>query len=377
MLIAGLLTVVMMGLIFNNESKLGIGPTAQAPKQAAPIVSTAVDRPGRPRVVAQRQTDQQPTEYRTDDDTVQHSQTAATSDLPAAPAQKTRDVSSRSATKTASAKVENPLAGDQRNGNGLGMKFVWCPPGTITMGSPKSENDSADSAHRVAATLSTGFWLGVYEVTQGEYARIMGHNPSRFSAQGEAHQAVAGHDTDRFPVERVSWDDALEFCRKLTDQERVAGRLASGWEYTLPTDAQWEYACRAATTTAYSFGNQLNGNEANCNGNYPYGTDARGPFLERTTTAGSYQANAWGLYDMHGNVWEWCRDFHAARPPGGVDPFVASGDSERVIRGGSWFSDARDCRTAYRLAAAVRIFRGHGVGFRVVLSETKRKRATD
>ena len=131
--------------------------------------------------------------------------------------------------------------------------------------------------------------MGVYEVTQGEYEKVMGVNPSSF-------KTVSGQDTSRFPVEQVSWNDAVEFCQKLSAKDGVT--------YRLPTEAEWEYACRAGATTTFHFGGTLNGDKANVDGSNPYGTATKGPFLQRTTTGGSYPKNAFGLFDMHGNVWE-------------------------------------------------------------------------
>src|SRR5262249_12674934 len=145
--------------------------------------------------------------------------------------------------------------------------------------------------------LTRGFWLGKYEVTQSEYQQVMGANPSMFSAGGPGRSSLKGLDSAQFPVERVLWKDALEFCQKFTEQERAAGRLPREWEYTLPTEAQWEYACRAGTTTVYSFGDSLNGDNANCNGTRPHGIETKGRFLKRTTNVGSYDPNNWGLHD--------------------------------------------------------------------------------
>jgi len=277
----------------------------------------------------------------------------------------------RSSTTTAWTKSEGQRPGDERADNDLSLKLVWCPKGSFTMGSPKSEEERDTDEDQVNVTLTKGFWLGKYEVTQKKYKRMMGKNPSWFSAQGDGKQKVAGQDTRQFPVEQVSWDEAFDFCRKLTDQERQAGRLPAGWEYTLPTEAQWEYAYRAETTTVFSFGNQLNGREANCNGNSPYGTTTKGPYLERTTTVGSYNENKWGLCDMHGNVWEWCRDWYADKLPGGTDPEVTSKGSFRVRRGGGWGLSAAYCRSANRSGNMPSI-RHDYLGFRVALSPSSR-----
>jgi len=173
-------------------------------------------------------------------------------------------------------------------------------------------------------TISQPFWLGKTEVTQAQYAAIMGNNPSSFKG-------------DSLPVEQVSWDDAMEFCRRLTERERSAGRLPEGCAYTLPTEAQWEYACRAGTTGDYA-------NDLNAMGWYGQNSD------NLPHQVGQKQANAWGLYDMHGNVCEWCADWYGIYPGGSVtDPARADkSGTDRVFRGGGWFNEATDCRSASR-----------------------------
>ena len=238
--------------------------------------------------------------------------------------------------------------GEEWNGNALGMPFCWCPAGKFMMGSPETEKDRGTDENQVEVTLTQGYWLGKYEVTQAEYERVMGKNPGAFSATGTSKDKVTGQDTSRFPVESVSWTEAEEYCRKLTEQERVAGRLPDGWEYRLPTEAQWEYACRAGTTTATAFGETLSSKQANFNGGSPYNNEEQGPSLGRTTTVGSYVGNAWGLYDMHGNVWEWCQDWFRNKLAGGTDPVVTQAASFRVCRGGGWYDYGKYCRSADR-----------------------------
>jgi len=267
--------------------------------------------------------------------------------------------------------------------NSIGMKFRLIPPGEFLMGSLEAERQLALEAaragkdqwaveriwydgpqHRVRITKP--FYLGVYEVTQEEYERVTGTNPSGFSRGGKDMDKVPGMDTSRFPVEMVSWGDAVEFCRWLsaTPAEKSAGRV-----YRLPTEAEWECACRAGTTTPFHFGNQLNGREANCNGELPYGTETKGPNLERTTTVGSYQPNALGLYDMHGNVNEWCQDWHSGayyNYSPSEDPAGPATGSCRVRRGGGWVNDAGGCRSASRGRGAP-VKRDTLRGFRVAL----------
>jgi formylglycine-generating enzyme required for sulfatase activity len=235
--------------------------------------------------------------------------------------------------------------------------MVWIPPGTFTMGSPASEPDRhSDEGPQTVVTLSRGFFLGKYEVTQREYLDVMGTNPSYFTG-----------DLDR-PVEQVTWYEAVEYCNRLTARERAAGRLPAGYEYRLPTEAQWEYACRAGTTTATAFGDSLSSTQANFDGNYPYNGGARGPYLGRTTKVGSYSPNAWGLYDMHGNVWEWCADWYSVSYPGGrvTDPRGPTLGSLRVCRGSSWFAHGRYCRSAYRYGSLPSYW-DRNQGFRVAL----------
>ncbi len=239
--------------------------------------------------------------------------------------------------------------------NSLGMKFRVIPPGTFDMGSPTSEpkRSNDETLHKV--TITQPKLLGVYPVTQGEWTRVMGSNPSHF-------KSVSGQDTSRFPVECVSWEDCQEFLRKLNAEHGL-----EGFRYRLPTEAEWEYACRAGTVTPFWFGGELNGQQANCDGNYPYQT-GKGPYLERPSVVGSYGANPFGVYDQHGQVWEWCGDWYdgdydSSSPV--EDPQGASSGSSRVLRGGSWFNFAFLCRSADRRADGPSL-RYVNVGFRVL-----------
>jgi len=227
-------------------------------------------------------------------------------------------------------------AGQVREDNGLKTKLVWIPAGSFTMGSPKEDKDRQDDENQVQVTLTKGFWLGQHEATQAEWQRVMQTAP--WSGRGNRKQG------DNYPATYVSWKDAMEFCEKLTDQEHTAGRLPSGWQYTLPTEAQWEYACRAGTKSRFSFGDDdshlteygwFDKNGSHAGERYAH-------------LVGQKKANPWGLYDMHGNVWEWCRDWYAEELAGGTDPQGPSQGSYRVYRGGSWIHSAWCCRSALR-----------------------------
>jgi formylglycine-generating enzyme required for sulfatase activity len=277
--------------------------------------------------------------------------------------------------------------------NSIGMKLALIPAGEFQMGAADGEEKAQNEEkpkHRMRITKP--FYLGTYEVTQGEFERVIGRNPSYFSTRGGGKANVSGQDTDRFPVESVSWYDAVEFCNKLSESENrppyyrmtTVGRyyadgsikaadvaVAGGNGYRLPTEAEWEYACRAGTTTPFHFGTALNGNEANSDGNFPYGTTEKGAHLERTTTVGSFnRPNAFGLHDMHGNVWEWCwdrygEDYYRKSPES--DPAGPSLGSFRVLRGGGWYAKADYCRAAHRFWGTP-VYESFDMGFRLARS---------
>jgi len=231
--------------------------------------------------------------------------------------------------------------------------LVFIPPGTFRMGSPTNEVDrDVSEGPQTAVTISHGFWMGKYEVTQGDYLAVMGKNPSNFTG-----------DTNR-PVEQVSWFDATNYCSKLTQQERAAGRIATNSVYRLPTEAEWEYACRGWTSTRFSYGDDPGYTNLTQYAWFDVDSGAM------THPVGQKLPNPWGLYDMHGNVAEWCQDWYAPYPGGiAIDPQGPATGSTRSARGGPWFRTARNFRSAWRNAASPDIM--GAAGFRVVLAPGK------
>jgi formylglycine-generating enzyme required for sulfatase activity len=246
-----------------------------------------------------------------------------------------------------------------------GVKLCWCPAGRFLMGSPRHEPERRPDEDQVEVTLAQGFWMAKYEATQGEWKRAMGKLP------GELTKELP--EGDDFPVGNVNFAEAEAYCRKLTETAHKSGELPEGWEFRLPTEAQWEYACRAGTTTATAFGDGLSSKQANFKGT-PYNGGEKGPALGRAAKVGSYPPNGWGLHDMHGNIYEWCRDWYHAKLPGGVGPDLhaarataqvnRTGDASRVRRGGCWTDDGWPCRSACRLRFEPERRYDH-IGFRV------------
>ena len=244
-------------------------------------------------------------------------------------------------------RLEIPLPG------GLTMKFAYCPAGSFQMGSPAAEKDRRDDETQHKVTLSRGYYMGVHPVTRGQFAEFI----AKSNYKTEAETSGGGYmltgkeckldpacnwrnpgfaQTDDHPVCFLSHNDAIAFTQWLTNQPHAV---------RLPTEAEWEYACRGGTTTEFYFGNALNGTQANCNGNNPDGTTVKGPYLQKTTPVGSYAGefpHPWGLADVHGNVWEWCTDWYTY--------WSDSEQKHRMLRGGSWRSDASSCRAACRCA---------------------------
>ena len=250
-------------------------------------------------------------------------------------------------------------------GYAVPTNLVAIPAGSFMMGSPTNEPTRFENETQHTVTLTKGFCMGKFEVTQAEYLAVMGTNPSYFPG-----------DLSR-PVETVSWEDATNYCAQLTARERSAGRLPAAYIYRLPTESEWEYACRAGTTTPFYYGNELRSGMANfygyyeyppCGGSAYYCNNDSGTYLRRTASVGSYAPNAWGLYDMHGNVWEWCQDWYGPYPSGSVnDPQGDPTGSYQVIRSGYWHGSAYYCRSAQRNGFHP-TDRDYDLGFRVVLA---------
>ena len=231
--------------------------------------------------------------------------------------------------------------------NPLGMKFIYILPGTFMMGSPANERGADDDEKQHQVTISRPFYLQATEVTQGQWKKVMGNNPSYFKGCG-----------DDCPVEWVSWTNVQEFIKRLN-------LMVGSDKYRLPTEAEWEYACRAGTTTRFYTGNCLSTDEANYQGNFPFFGCPKGKYKLKTGKVGGFPPNPWGLYDMHGNVWEWCQDFKGEYPLGHVTgPKGPLLGSSRVVRGGSWGRGALACRAAKRNSIPP-MSRSNRIGFRL------------
>ncbi|MFN6035550.1 MAG: formylglycine-generating enzyme family protein, partial [Dolichospermum sp.] len=233
-------------------------------------------------------------------------------------------------------------------GNNITLDMVQIPGGSFKMGSPESEKGRSQNESPQHEVNVPGFSMGKFVVTQEQYQQIMGKNPSSFSGA-------------KRPVEKVSWNDAVEFCQKLSQK--------TGREYRLPSEAEWEYACRGGTTTPFHFGETITTDLANYNGTYTYASEPKGKNLQETTDVGSFPPNAFGLYDMHGNVWEWCQDdwhdnYSNAPKDGSV--WTSQSGITKLLRGGSWSSDPGYCRSAFRYNYGLDLT--NAIGFRVVCS---------
>ena len=240
--------------------------------------------------------------------------------------------------------------------NSIGMKLILIPPGQLTMGSPLGEEWHRKDEVQHEVTLSQAFYMGTAEVTQGEWKSLMPKNPSFFV-------------DDALPVDTVNWLEAVAFCQKLSEKEHA--------KYRLPTEAEWEHACRAGTTTPFFTGQTINTDQANYDGNYSYAGGPKGVFRETTTTAGTFAANPWGVYDMHGNVWEWCADWYSPYPSHAVkDPTGPAQGAARIVRGGCWINFPAVCRSANRGKTVPAIW-NFNFGFRVVRTLDQMRAAAD
>jgi formylglycine-generating enzyme required for sulfatase activity len=217
-------------------------------------------------------------------------------------------------------------------GNGVSLEMVKIPGGIFLMGSPQTEAERRDREGPQHYVNVPEFFMGKYTVTQAQWQAVMGNNPSYFKGKNR-------------PVERVSWNDATEFCQKLSKK--------TGRDYRLPSEAEWEYACRGGTTTPFYFGEAITPELVNYDGTYTYGNGPKGKYRQETIDVGNFPPNSFGLYDMHGNVWEWCQDVchdnYDGAPVDGSAWVNGGNSSSRVLRGGSWFNNPRRCRSAFRL----------------------------
>ncbi|MBL8470891.1 MAG: formylglycine-generating enzyme family protein [Rhodocyclaceae bacterium] len=226
------------------------------------------------------------------------------------------------------------------------QRFRWIKPGRFLMGSPPDEAERDDDEVLHEVTFTQGFWLADTACTQALWQAVMGENPSDFK------------DAPDNPVEQVSWDNVQAFLNRLDD---VVPDFAAG----LPTEAQWEYACRAGTQSPFSFGANITPEQVNYDGNEPYAGGRKGEYRKKTVPVASLPANAWGLHEMHGNVWEWCADCYgelSADPA--TDPAGPAEGAWRVLRGGAWSNDGRNCRSACRFSTGPD-YRNHIIGFRL------------
>jgi len=233
--------------------------------------------------------------------------------------------------------------------NSIGMELVLIPPGQFTMGSPDSEEGRKENEAQVTVTLTKPFYIGKMEVTQAQWRAVMGTTP--WIGKKGSEQAKDG---DNYPATFLNWDDAEAFCKKLGEQERTG--------YRLPTEAEWEYACRAGTTTRYCFGDD----DAQLGGFAWYYENAYKAGEQYAHEAGLTRPNPFELHDMHGNLRELCQDIYVEKLPGGTDPVVTAEGQNRVWRGGGWMLKAQYSRSAARSSADPRLIRNSFFGFRVI-----------
>ena len=257
--------------------------------------------------------------------------------------------------------------------------MIYIAPGTFQMGSPAEESGRSSDETQHTVTLTTGFWMGSKEITQAEFTAVMGVNYSYFRNGIDPWYEVPGARPDpvtndlRHPIEQVSWNDATNYCALRTIRDRASGVLPEGYIYRLPTEAEWEYACRAGTTTAFSFGSSIRRGRENFYTFAEYDSVMGEQFkadngpLNRTAQVGSYAPNSFGIFDMHGNVMEWCADFYGDYTTDvPVNPRGPALGEYRVLRGGSFAVGGRSCRSAYRTLGSPQVRLSH-IGFRVVV----------
>lgn len=238
-----------------------------------------------------------------------------------------------------------------------GMKMIWCKSGSFWMGSPKSEQGRSDNEALHEVKVNYGFYLGEFEVKQSEWEKIDKEKP--FHWRGT-----------ELPVESVTWTEAMNYCDELTQLERDSGGIDGSWKFSLPTEVQWEYACRSGTKTAFNIGNNIYGEDANINASIPYGTSDKGKESIGTIKCGSFNPNRSGFYDMHGNVWEWCLDWYTKNNLSFTDVLTPKDGLYKVKRGGSWFNGPQNVRSAKRFSSS-KEYRHKTLGFRVALIKIK------
>ncbi|MCA2553480.1 MAG: formylglycine-generating enzyme family protein [Microcystis sp. M04BS1] len=258
-------------------------------------------------------------------------------------------------------------------GNDITLEMVAIPGGTFTMGSPANEKDSYGDERPQHQVTVPPFFMGKYPITQAQWEEIASRTDLKVDPERSRRVNLYlkpayfkdSPDSDRRPVEKVNWYDAVEFCARLS---KLTGR-----EYRLPSEAEWEYACRAGTTTPFYFGETITRELANYDASYTYADEPKGEDREETTPVGQFPPNAFGLYDMHGNVWEWCADtwhYNYDGAPTDGSAWIKNGhDNRSLLRGGSWCNDPNLCRSAYRGFNYRRDDRLYLFGFRVVCSQ--------
>jgi formylglycine-generating enzyme required for sulfatase activity len=232
--------------------------------------------------------------------------------------------------------------------NNLGITFAWIPSGSFTMGSPDNELSREVNETQHIVSVNRGFFLSIHPITQAQWKAVMSNNPSQF--QGDA-----------LPVEKVSWDDCIAFCKKLSEKD--------GKQYRLPSEAEWEYACRSGSKTPFHCGSSITAAQGNFDSSYTYGGSTKATPRRMTTRVGSFSPNAWGFFDMHGNVWEWCLDWYGVYPKEDLDEYQGpKAGTLRVIRGGAWNQIPRRCRSAMR-GNEDPSKRRKDIGFRICFTE--------